>query len=245
MQPPTPSPGPEVAAPPDAYCAGLVADADEDFHLSLNYAPPADRPRLAALFAFLIELRRIPAAVSEAPLGEIRLQWHREALHEIVAGKRPRAHPVVTALAASVDVAAVRPALETMIDARARLLYEPVFSSLEDLRGFLAAAEAPLAVIALSDKDARFSAAAQGLGEAHALARLTPGFAPALARDAANAALTLHAHHAPALAGLSPQAFGRVAYLALTRGHAKRPDGAAWRVMKRLALVRGVASGRF
>ncbi|HBS32180.1 MAG TPA: phytoene/squalene synthase family protein, partial [Parvularcula sp.] len=54
---------------------GLVAAADEDFRLSLNYAAPADRARLAALFAFLIELRRIPSSVSEAALGEIRLQW--------------------------------------------------------------------------------------------------------------------------------------------------------------------------
>lgn len=222
---------------------GAIAAADEDLHLSLNYAAPGDRARLAALFAFLIELRRIPASVSEAPLGEIRLQWHREALDEIVAGKRPRAHPVATALAASVDVAAVRSSIEKMIDARARLLYEPAFLSLDDLRQFLAAAEAPLAGIALGDDD--LSAAAQGLGEAHALARLAPVFAPALAEEAAAAALVLQAKHAPKLAGLSSQAFGRIAYLALTRGHAARPDGAAWPVMKRLALVKAVARGRF
>ncbi len=224
---------------------GLVAAADEDFRLSLNYAAPADRARLAALFAFLIELRRIPSSVSEAALGEIRLQWHREALDEIVAGKRPRAHPVVAALAASVDVAAARPTLETMIDARARLLYAPAFATLSDLRQFLAAAEAPLAVIALGDQGDAPGAAALGLAEAHALARLAPVFAPALAAEAAAAALDLRAQHAPMLAGLSPEAFGRIAFLALTRGHAARPDGAAWPVMKRLALVRAVARGRF
>lgn len=228
-----------------SYDRGLIAGADEDLHLSLNYAALQDRPRLAALFAFMIELRRIPASVSEAPLGEIRLQWHREALDEIVAAKRPRAHPVVTALANAVDVAAARPVLETMIDARARLLYEPQFGSLGDFRAFIAAAEAPLAVLSLGAADPRHAAAALGLGEAHALARLAPALAPPLANDAARAAMALVAEHAPAMTSLSAEAFGRVAYLALARGHAKRPDGAAWPVMKRLALMKAVATGRF
>ncbi|MDZ7627911.1 MAG: squalene/phytoene synthase family protein [Parvularculaceae bacterium] len=235
----------DVAPGKAPFDRALIAEADEDLNLSLNYAAPEDRARLAALFAFLIELRRIPSSVSEAPLGEIRLQWHREALDEIVASKRPRAHPVVTALAGAVDVASARPILETLIDARARLLYEPRFTTLGDLRAFLAAAEAPLAVLALGSADTARMGAAQGLAEAHALARLAPALAPAIAEEAAAAALDLHARHAPALAGLSAGAFGRIAYLALTRGHAARPAGEAWPVMKRLALLRAVASGRF
>lgn len=232
------------ALAPDGYCRALIAGADEDFHLSLNYAPAPARPRLAALFAFLIELRRIPATVSEAPLGEIRLQWHREALDEIVAGGRPRAHPVIEALAASGAAPGAREALEALIDARARQLYEPGFRSVDDLRLFLAAAEAPMAPLALGTADPRVAAAAQSLGEAHALARLAPALAPAFAQEALSAALTLHAQHAPAMAGLSAEAFGAVAYLALTRGHAARPGGEAWPVMKRLALLRAVASGK-
>ena len=237
---------PQPHAPaPDGYCRDLIAGADEDFHLSLGYAPPAARPRLAALFGFLVELRRIPAAVSEAPLGEIRLQWHREALDEIVAGRPPRAHPVVAALAASGAVPAARVTLEGMIDARARLLYEPAFRSVDDLRMFLAAAEAPMARLALGAADPCVTAAAQALGEAHALARLAPALAPSLAQDAAAAALALYAQHAPALSGLAADAFGAVAYLALTRGHAARPGGEVWPVMKRLALFKAVATGRF
>ena len=235
---------PAAADDPVAHCRAAIAAADEDLSLSLNYAAPADRARLAALFAFAVELRRIPASVSEAPLGEIRLQWHREALDEIAAGKQPRAHPVIAALAASGAVAGARGLLETMIDARARLLYEPTFTSLDDLQRFLADAEAPLAELALGVARAEECAAARALGEAHALARLAPTFAPDFAKDAARTALDLHATHAPALAALSPPAFGRIAYLALTRGHAARPQGEEWPVMKRLALVRAVASGR-
>ncbi len=236
---------PDAADDPAAYCRAAVASADEDLSLSLNYAAPADRTRLAALFAFAVELRRIPASVSEAPLGEIRLQWHREALDEIVAGERPRAHPVIAALAASGAGVGARGLLETMIDARARLLYEPQFMGLDDFRRFLANAEAPLAELALGEARAEERDAVRALGEAHALARLAPSFAPDLAADAARAALDLHATHAPALAGLAPPAFGRIAYLALTRGHAKRADGAAWPVMKRLAIAQAVARGRF
>jgi phytoene synthase len=238
MTPPVPE-----ASDAFTYCRTLIAEADDDFHLSINYAPADDRARLAALFALLIELRRIPSSVSEAPLGEIRLQWHREALDEIVAGKRPRAHPVIAALAASVDVPSLRATFETMIDARARLLYEPAFATLDDLRAFLREAEAPMAALALGE--AKGASAALSLGEAHALARLAPALAPALAAEAARAALDLHAQHAPALAGLTVEAFGRLAYLSLTRGHAARPGGEAWPVMKRIALVRAVASGRF
>ncbi len=236
---------PDAAADPAAYCCAAVASADEDLALSLNYAVSADRARLAALFAFAVELRRIPARVSEAPLGEIRLQWHREALDEIVAGERPRAHPVIAALAASGVVGRARGLFETMIDARARLLYEPQFKTLDDLRGFLADAEAPLAELALGEASSEERKAVRALGEAHALARLAPSFAPDLAADAARASLDLLAQHAPALTALTPSAFGRIAFLALTRGHAGRPDGAAWPVMKRLVIAQAVARGRF
>ncbi|MFN3958701.1 MAG: squalene/phytoene synthase family protein [Parvularculaceae bacterium] len=236
---------PDAAADPVAYCRAEVAAADEDLSLSLNYAPAADRPRLAALFALLVELRRIPAAVSEAPLGEIRLQWHREALDEIASGRRPRAHPVVMALAAAGAVPAWRATLEKMIDARARLLYEPRFATLDELSGFLAAAEAPVAALALGDADADQKEAARALGLAHALARLSPALTPALAGEAARAALDLRARAAPMLAALPGAAFGRIAYLALVRGHAARPGGERWPVLKRLALFRAVAAGRF
>lgn len=234
----------DIADDPVAYCRAAVAAADEDLSLSLNYAAPADRPRLAALFAFTVELRRIPASVSEAPLGEIRLQWHREALDEIIAGDRPRAHPVIAALAASGAVAGARGRLETMIDARARLLYEPAFTTLDEFSGYVADAEAPLASLALGDAAAEECAAAHALGQAHALARLAPAFAPGFAKDAARLARDLHATHAPMLSDLSPAAFGRIAYLTLTRGHAARPGGEAWPIMKRLALFRAVAAGR-
>jgi phytoene/squalene synthetase len=222
------------------YCSSLVAAEDEDVALALSYCDPADRPRALAVGAFMVELRRIPAAVSEPPLGEIRLQWQREALDEAIAG-RPRAHPVSEALAAAGLGPADRSAAERLIDGRARLFYAPQFSSLDDLAGFLAEAEAPfvrlLGGAEASDQLERLAAAA-------ALARFAPALASHLAAEAAARARAALAEAAPAFRALSPRAAGRCAFLALGPGHAARPDGRPWRAMKHLALLKAVASGR-
>lgn len=228
------------------YCRRAVAEGDEDYSLSLNYAIEADRARLAALYAFQIELRRIPAIVSEPPLGEIRLQWWREALDEIAAGAPARAHPVVSLLAASGAVGGeMRDVAEGLIDARARLLYEPRFASLDDLREFLRGAEAPLARLALGASAACPAMAAASLAEAYALARFAPQLAPALANEASAAAAHLRAQTASGIIQLSPADAGRLAPLSLTRGYAARADGRRWPVMKRLAMFRAVLTGRF
>jgi phytoene synthase len=229
-----------------AYCRDLIASNDEDFRLSLAYANADAQRTLAADFAFLIELRRIPSLVSEPPLGEIRLQWWREALDEIVSGKPHRAHPVVDALARSGAVSKAAYAhMEQLIDARARFLYERDFSTIDDLRSFLRGAEAPITALAAGAGPNLGPEAAIDLGEAYALARFAPGLAPALAEDAAALGLTLYRGHAEALRALPPALAGRVAFLALTRGHAARPTGRPWPVAKRLSLFRAVLTGRF
>ncbi|MEC9368050.1 MAG: phytoene/squalene synthase family protein [Pseudomonadota bacterium] len=58
----------------------LVREQDPDRYLSVLFAPKAARESLMALYAFGCELHRIPRVVSEPMLGEIRLQWWRDAL---------------------------------------------------------------------------------------------------------------------------------------------------------------------
>lgn len=230
---------------PHQTCVDLIRRHDEDLFLALPYALAKDRPRLAALFALHVELRRIPRLVSEAPLGEIRLQWWREALDEIAAGARPRAHPVVEALSASGAMTEeARVLADRMIDARARLLYAPEFLTLDDLGEFLREAEAPLAALAAGET----ASVAQGDiikgGEAYALARFAPVLAPALAAAAAAASLKLHRHSSLHGRVLPPAIIGSVAFLALTRGHAARSDGRPWPLLKRIALFRAALCGR-
>ena len=203
----------------------------------------ADRARLTSLFALHVELRRIPDAVSEPPLGEIRLQWWREALDEIAADGTPRAHPVVQALAESGAVSAsARATLDRLIDARARLFYRPHFSSIEDLNGFLRAAEAPIAALALEDEDDR---SIREAAETYALTRFAPQLTPSLAVEAARESLSRHPDHRRALSNLSPENAGKVAFLALTPGYAARPDGGNWPVIKRATLFRTMLTGHF
>lgn len=227
------------------HCVETIRAGDEDLSLSLRYSRKEDHSRLAALYALQIELRRIPAIVSEPPLGEIRLQWWREALDEIAAGAPSRAHPVVSLLAASGAIGAKTRALaERLIDVRARLLYEPTFASLEDLRDFLRGAETPVALLALGAQSACPAAVAALLGEAYALARFAPVLAPSLAADGAAAALRLYAQAAGGEFQLSPADAGRLAHVSLTRGYAARADGRQWPVMKRLSMFRAVLTGR-
>lgn len=227
------------------YCADLVASADEDLKLSLMYALDEDRARLSALFALQIELRRIPGLVSEAPAGEIRLQWWRDTLDEIVAEKAPRKHPVVELIAASGGMTSgARDSAERLIDSRARLLYAPAFDSLDDFQAFARFAEAPLASLAIGEEGDAIDAIAE-IGTAYALARFAPIMAPGLANEAAARADRLVAENADALRGLSSGAAGRVAYLSLTRRYARRTGAHPWPMRKRLVMFSAILTGRF
>ena len=98
------------------YCRQQAREHDADRYYMSLFAPAAKRPALWALIAFNLEVSKTRAVVSETMLGEIRLQWWREALDSIAAGT-PRAHPVVEALAAELlDFAAVLPFLDEVID---------------------------------------------------------------------------------------------------------------------------------
>jgi phytoene synthase len=99
-------------------CAALVRRVDYDRYLTALFAPVEARERLFALYAFNHEIAKVRETVSEPMIGQIRLQWWREALDGIYAGT-PRKHMVVEALADA--VAASPPAradFEALIDAR-------------------------------------------------------------------------------------------------------------------------------
>lgn len=72
---------------------------DEDRWLSSRYASKDERRRLIALYALNLELAKVRTIVSEPGIGAIRFQWWRDAAAEIRAGKLPRKHDVVEAVA--------------------------------------------------------------------------------------------------------------------------------------------------
>jgi len=155
-----------------AYCEREVRAHDPDRWLTALFAPDAARPRLHALLAFGVELSRTVDAASQPMLGEIRLQWWREALEGVFAGS-PRAHPVARALAPSVT-AEMRPLLDGMIEARAADLYETPPADIAALEAYAdavhgALSEAVLLALGLSAPDvlarARRVGTAWGLGD--------------------------------------------------------------------------------
>lgn len=80
----------------------LVRRVDPDRWLASRFiGDPAARTDVIALFGLNYELARVAGGVSNALMGEIRITWWREAMEEIAAGKPPRKHPNVEALAAS------------------------------------------------------------------------------------------------------------------------------------------------
>ena len=249
-----------MAEDPDIdYCCDLIVSDDPDIALALPYAADQENPNIlsgaAAIYAFAMELRRIPAAVSEPPLGEIRLQWWRDALDEIIDGKTPRAHPVVATLArsgvfdASNNGAAQRARAERAIDARARPLYDSHFKTPVDLKSFFDEAEGPIAAMAFVHAGGSEDAAPliEKLACACALARWARHICDdpdgevtvRLVRQIRTPTLD---RAQPALNAAPASAIGAILHLGLGEGYVRRRSGAVWNVMKRARLAYGMAT---
>lgn len=80
-------------------------------------APVELRRMLLPLYAFNLEVARVPWLTKEALIAEMRLQWWRDALAEIAAGGPVRRHEVVAPLAAAVDRRGARD-LDDLVEAR-------------------------------------------------------------------------------------------------------------------------------
>ncbi len=117
--------------------ADLVRKGDRDRYLAALFAPEAARPALLALAAFNIELARIGDIVSEPMLGEIRLQWWRDALAQLAAGQATGS-PVADALGAAMRQHELpAPALLGMIDARTFDVSGDIMPDLPALKAYL------------------------------------------------------------------------------------------------------------
>lgn len=230
-----------------AYCSDHVKANDEDRWLAAQYAPAKDCRRLLALYALQCELRRIPSLVSEPPLGEIRLQWWREALHEIHEGGSLRAHPVVEEFAeAGLAHQRFAPMIERVIDANARALYGEGFADIADLTDWLALTDGAIDAIAvqlLGGDDALASHAAHA-GSAFALAREGRALAPALADAIGARAVAIAIEAAPILQKAAAKTAPALLHISLTRLYA-RHGAKSFALYRRARLFAAMAFGRF
>ncbi len=229
------------------YCAEQVQSQDEDRWLACRYAPAPLRRQLLALYALHGELRRIPSVVSEPPLGEIRLQWWRDALDEIRAGKSPRVHPVVEEIAAA-DLARsdFGLLLNEAIDANARPLYGEAFADASELEGWLACADGALDALAvrLAGGDESLATTAQLAGTGFSMAREGRALAPQFADSVGARALSIAEETAPILKKAEASTAPALLHLSLTRGYVRRADK-PFPISKRLRLFSAMAFGSF
>jgi 15-cis-phytoene synthase len=173
-----------------ATAQAVIASArtgEPDRYLAALLAPPAARDGLLALAAFSAELDRIGHLVTREPMmGEIRLQWWRDALASPDPATRT-GNPIADVL----REAAVRHALPAsmllgMIDARASDLQAEPFATEAALGQYLADGEAAqfslAARIAGGPAGADLAAASADAGRAYGLVRLLLGLPQALSQ---------------------------------------------------------------
>lgn len=100
-------------------CAELVRNGDPDRFLSALTAPPEQRARLLVLYAFNLELARVPWISKEPMIAEMRLQFWRDIIDGIADGKPVPSHVVAGPLVELVRQQNLPcELLQTMIDER-------------------------------------------------------------------------------------------------------------------------------
>jgi 15-cis-phytoene synthase len=149
---------------PDRYLAALLA------------AEP-QRSALLAVAAFSAELRRVPAQVTDPGIGEIRLQWWRDAIEGFGSGAKS-GHPVADSLGQAVATFHLPPALLlAMTEARAFDLYYDPLPDDASFDGYLSKTEGvpfelAFRILAGRAPDAMERAALHDVTRAYGIARL-------------------------------------------------------------------------
>lgn len=132
-----------------SYCADQIRRQDPERYLTALFAPGERREDLFALYAFNLEVAKTAELVSEPLLGQIRLQWWREAIDGIYAG-RPRGHAVVEPLALAVNRRDLpRAPFDRLIDAREADLTDEPPADLAALEAYAEGTAAGLFTLAL------------------------------------------------------------------------------------------------
>ncbi|MGB0632388.1 MAG: phytoene/squalene synthase family protein [Alphaproteobacteria bacterium] len=130
------------------YCAEQVRSFDYDRYFAATFAPAEARRGLLALYAFNLEIASARERVSEPLLGEIRLQWWRDAVSEIYDGS-VREHAVAAELAEAIEKFGLpREAFDRMIDGRVFDMDEQAPEDINAFENYVAATAGELACVA-------------------------------------------------------------------------------------------------
>lgn len=127
------------------FLAELRGKDYERFLICL-FTPPAYRDDIAALFLFNAELAQIRDQVTEPLLGQIRLQWWREALDKLGTPEQPP-HALLDRLSRWQRRGISLAPLHTLLDARATDLLAEPFPSLVAYETYRQNTSAPLGTL--------------------------------------------------------------------------------------------------
>jgi phytoene synthase len=123
---------------PDPALDAEVRRVDEDRWLASRFAPADVRARLVAIYALNHEIARTADVVTQAAIGDIRLQWWRDALAEVFDGRPVRAHPVLAAIKqVHCETVLPRERLDALIDARGRDLDAKPFATFAEIDAYV------------------------------------------------------------------------------------------------------------
>lgn len=167
-------------------CKALAREGDRDRYVAALFAPAGKRRHLFALVAFNTEIARIRDLVSEPMLGEVRLQWWRDAIEGGASGDASGS-PVANALADTIRRCELpRALLRESVDARAFDLYSDPMATLPQLETYLDSTSGSLVRLAAEilggEETPEIAGGAAHAGRAYGIASLLGSFAPDTAR---------------------------------------------------------------
>jgi 15-cis-phytoene synthase len=162
-----------------AHCEAVVRASDKDRFLATLFAPAEHRGALHALYAFNLEVARVPELVHEPLAGEIRLQWWSDVLAGPARGEAA-ANPVASALLAAIARYRLsREPLAALIEAHRLDLYDEPMATLTDLERYCESVASGIIASAarvLGGPDADIGALARHAGTAQAITGLLKAF---------------------------------------------------------------------
>ncbi|OAA63555.1 Squalene/phytoene synthase [Niveomyces insectorum RCEF 264] len=196
-----------------AYCVNQLRTGDYDAYLVRHFLPPAVRDAYLALRTLNLELARLPETVSSPTIGNLRVQFRKDAINHTFEGQPPREpvslllYAALAALAArtagggggggsggSGDWSAIKFWLQRVVSTRQQYMDNRPFVSLAALEDYAEGTYATLAYVTLAMlplRSVHVDHLASHIGKACGIAAVLRGIpvlaSPAAAKGNANA----------------------------------------------------------